>query len=77
MYETQRVNRVPCFLKCTQKTHKGLTPKKCVIPLIAVLFSYAFLISYVAEWSKARVCGCSLAATAGSNPAGDLDVCLL
>ena len=31
----------------------------------------------VAEQSNARVCGCSFAGIAGSNPAGGLDVCLL
>ena len=31
----------------------------------------------VAERSKAWVCGRSLAGIAGSNPAGDMDVCLL
>ena len=31
----------------------------------------------VAERSKARVCGTSLAGIAGSNPAGGMDVCLL
>ena len=31
----------------------------------------------VAEQSKVRVCGCSLAGIAGSNPAGGMDVCLL
>ena len=31
----------------------------------------------VAERSKAKVCGCSLAAIAGSNPAGGMIVCLL
>jgi hypothetical protein len=30
----------------------------------------------VATWSKARVCGRSLTGTAGSNPAGNVDVCL-
>jgi len=30
----------------------------------------------VAAWSKALVCGRSLAGNAGSNPAGDMDVCL-
>ena len=29
----------------------------------------------VAEWSKARVCGRSLAGIAGSNPAAGMDVC--
>ena len=36
------------------------------IPLIAV-----------AVWSKACVYGCSLVGIAGSNHAGDMDVCLL
>jgi hypothetical protein len=31
----------------------------------------------VAERSKARVCGRSLAGTTGSNPTGVMDVCLL
>ena len=31
----------------------------------------------VAERSKARVCGRSLAEVAGSNPAGDMDVCVV
>ena len=31
----------------------------------------------VAERSKVRLCGRSLAAVAGSNPAGGMDVCLL
>ena len=31
----------------------------------------------VAERSKARVCGRSLAETEGSNPAGGMDVCVL
>ena len=31
----------------------------------------------VAVWSKAWVCGCSLAGNAGSNPVGGMDVCLL
>jgi hypothetical protein len=31
----------------------------------------------LAEMSKARVCGWSLAGIAGSNPAGNVDVCLL
>jgi hypothetical protein len=30
-----------------------------------------------AERSKARVCGRSLAGVAGSNPAGDVDVCVV
>ena len=30
-----------------------------------------------AERSEARVCGCALAGTAGSNSAGGMDVCLL
>jgi hypothetical protein len=30
----------------------------------------------VAKWSKARVCGRSLAEIAGSKPAGSMDVCL-
>jgi hypothetical protein len=35
------------------------------------------IIKKVAEQSKAWVCGRSLAGTAGSNPAGGMDVCLL
>jgi hypothetical protein len=31
----------------------------------------------VAERSKARVCDRSVAGIAGSNPAGDIDACLL
>ena len=31
----------------------------------------------MAERSKARVCGCSLAGITGSNPAGGMDVCVL
>ena len=31
----------------------------------------------VAERSKARVCGRSLAGVAGSNPAGGMDVCVV
>ena len=31
----------------------------------------------VAELSKAKVCGRSLAGVAGLNPAGDMDVCVL
>ena len=30
----------------------------------------------VADWSSIRVCGRSLAKIVGSNPAGDMDVCL-
>ena len=29
------------------------------------------------EWSKARVCGRSLAGVAGSNPTGGMDVCVV
>ena len=31
----------------------------------------------MATWSKALVCGCSPAEIEGSNPAGDMDVCLV
>ena len=31
----------------------------------------------VAEWSKARICGLSFGGITGSDPAGDIDVCLL
>ena len=31
----------------------------------------------VGEWSKARVCGRSLAGVADSNPVGNMDVCVL
>ena len=29
------------------------------------------------KWSKLRVCGRSLAGAAGSNPAGDINVCVV
>ena len=31
----------------------------------------------VAEWSKTRVCGGSLAGVAGLNPAGGMDICVV
>jgi hypothetical protein len=38
---------------------------------------WKYVLIPVAERSKAWVCSRSLAAIAGSNPAGDMDVCLL
>ena len=36
-----------------------------------------FLPVTVTEWSKALVCGSSIAGIAGSNPAGGMDVCVV
>ena len=44
--------------------------------LVAVSLGRRLLIP-VAERSKARVCGRSLGGVAGSNPAGDMDVCVV
>jgi hypothetical protein len=54
--------------------------KACNENQLWCLFSIGITISQlspVAERSKARFCGRSLAGIAGSNPAGAMDICLL
>jgi hypothetical protein len=41
------------------------------------VFMFSVLVMLMAARSKAWVCGRSLAGIADSNPAGDMDVCLL
>ena len=42
-----------------------------------IIHEYKIQVIPVAARSKARVCGHSLAGMAGSNPAWDMDVCLV
>jgi len=54
---------------------RDLTPVTHVT-LIAILVAFLEVFKEVATQSEAWVWGSSLAGTAGSNPAGDIDVCL-
>ena len=54
---------------------------RCSLQRFAAHYPYSLIAEYVpipvAERSKARVCGRSLAGSTGSNPAGGMDVCVV
>ena len=67
---------------CLQQLHTATQTDKRTKTLRAVVTnitaSYSRSTRFpVAERSKARVCGRSLAGIAGSNPAGGMDVCIV